>query len=245
MSVGHCASPRSSARFVLALLAILLSLCVSPIRSQELGGGVASKENLDLPFDAMGEEEEEEDAPEIVTFYGQQLEADGFFYIIDSSGSMRDSGELEVAKREIIRNISEFSDQVEFGIVFFNANISKYPPSGQPAQANPGMKSAASAWVQAYQGASGSCVQQGFTQLIQLANFASAKRKVMVYLGDGGGTCGGEEATYLRAALSSITAMNYQRIQINTIGFREPAQINTDFLKRLATANGGTYTKKL
>ena len=51
--------------------------------AQELGGGVALKENLDLPFNAVGKsgEEEEEEAPEIVVLYGQAFEGDGFVFL--------------------------------------------------------------------------------------------------------------------------------------------------------------------
>ena len=52
------------------------------------------KENLDLPFDALGEDEEEEEAPEVVNFYNTNLEGDGFFYVIDRSVSMQNAGEL-------------------------------------------------------------------------------------------------------------------------------------------------------
>src|SRR5262245_55553549 len=64
----------------------------------QTGSGSASggvKQNLDLPFDAAGEEEDEEDAPEIIVFYGQQYEGDGIFFSCDKSGSMREGGKWE------------------------------------------------------------------------------------------------------------------------------------------------------
>lgn len=212
-------------------------------RAQELGGGSgAVKENLDLPFDAIGESEEEEDAPEIVTFYGTQLEGDGLFYVVDKSGTMQDQGELDIAKRELVRNISEFSDRVQFGIVFFDANVSKFPSSGMPAEASPGMKASATSFVNAIPGGHGSCCQEGIVAALHMANLATAKRKVLVYLGDGGGTCqGADEANYLKQTLAAVTAQNFQRIQINTIGILQPGPINEDFMKRLAASNGGNY----
>jgi len=212
--------------------------------AQELAGTAATKENLDLPFDAIGDNEEEEDAPEIVTFYGQQMEGDGIFYVIDKSWSMRDSGELDIAKREVTRNVQEFSARVQFALVFFDATPVKYPAGGMPAEANPGMKSAAISFIQAVTGNSGSCCQQGLAQGLRFANMATSKRKVMVYVGDGGGTCqGADEATYLRQTLGSITSQNYQRIQINCIGVLNPSALGVDFMKRLAATNGGNYTR--
>ncbi len=226
---------------VLCALAFLTLLWVPATRGQDLGGGATTKENLDLPFDALGENEEEEDAPEIVSFYGQQLEGDGFFYVVDSSGSMRDSGELAVAKREIVKNITEFSDRVQFGVVFFNTSVSKFPGSGQPAEANPGQKSSALAWIQAHQGSSGSCCQAGLSAGLQLANACSAKRKVLSYVGDGGGTCGGDESQYLQQTLAAVSAQNFQRVQINCIGVLSYPQMNEDFMRKLSAQNGGTY----
>jgi Mg-chelatase subunit ChlD len=225
-----------------ALLCFLAG--ASTARAQELGGTAATKENLDLPFDAVGDSQEEEDAPEIVTFYGQQMEGDGIFYVIDRSGSMQDAGELAIAKREVVRNIQEFSSRVQFAVVFFASDVSKYPSSGMPAEANPGMKASAVSFVQALPGSHGSCCQQGLAAGLRFANMATSKRKVLIYVGDGGGTCqGADEATYLRQTLGSITSQNYQRVQINCIGVLNPSDLGVDFMKRLAATNGGTYTR--
>jgi len=227
---------------LLALLVLGLGAPRAAAQDLSLGGGV--KENLDLPYDAVGESEEDEDAPEIVTFYGTNLEGDGIFYVIDKSGSMQDSGELGIAKREVTRNINEFSTRVQFGIVFFDANVLKFPSSGQPAEANPGMKASGLSFVMSAPGGSGSCCQQGIAAGLQMANLATSKRKVLVYVGDGGGTChGADENLYLKQTLSAVTAQNYQRMQINCVGVLNPPPLNEDFMKRLCASNGGTYTK--
>ncbi len=214
---------------------------------QDLVGGAATKENLDLPFDALGENEEEEDVPEIVSFYGQQLEADGFFYVVDQSGSMLDSGELQVAKREVTRNITEFSDRVQFGVVFFGGSSVKFPSSGRSAEATPSQKSSAISWIQAQQrGSGGSCPQSGLSAALQMANACSSRRKAITYVGDGGGTCrasGQDEAQYLQQTLAAVSAQNFQRVQINCIGVLNYAQLNEDFMRKLAAQNGGTYVR--
>src|SRR5262245_35897717 len=94
------------------------------------------KENLDLPFDALGEDDAEEEAPEVVSFYNLHLEGEGFFYVIDKSGSM-DRLELPRAKQEVIKNIREFSDRVYFGIVFFDKDVTSFPAAARPAKADP------------------------------------------------------------------------------------------------------------
>jgi len=222
----------------LVFLTLLAPQCL--FAQGALAGG--TKENLDLPFDAIGENEEEEDAPEVVTFYGTQLEGDGFFYVIDKSGSMRDAGELEIAKREVIRNITEFSERVQFGVVLFDANVVKFPSSGQPADANPAMKASAIAFVTSTPSAGGSCCQAGLLAALRMSQQASARRKVITYVGDGGGTCqGANEQDYLKVTLATVTGQNYQRAVINTIGVL--SQIQEDFLRSLAAANGGTFTR--
>ena len=237
-----CALERWASR-IGGLAACLLLAASTSARAQDSAGGL-TKENLDLPYDALGEDEDEEEAPEVVSFYGQSLEGDGFFYSIDRSGSMQDSGELNLAKQEVTKNISEFSDRVQFGVVFFAADVLKFPPGGQPADATPSMKSAGISWVNSAQGSHGSCCQAGLVAGLQMANQASAKRKVLVYLGDGGGTCSGvDEGTYLSQTLAVVTSQNFQRITINTIGVLSYGQIQEKFLRNLASANGGTYTK--
>jgi Mg-chelatase subunit ChlD len=202
------------------------------------------KENLDLPFDALAEEEEEEDAPEVVSFYSTNLEGDGFFYVVDQSGSMLDSGELQRAKTELNKNIGEFSNRVEFGIIFFATNTVKFPGSGKPAEATEAMKQAAKGFVNAQGRGRGSCPMTGLMDGLRLANRGKARRKVLVYLGDGGGTCNGAgEADYLQKTVATITGQNYQRIKINTIGVVEVSSIGENFLRRLAASNGGSYTR--
>jgi len=220
---------------------VVLLLALSPSESVAQSG---IKENLDLPFDALGENEEEEDAPEVVNFYTITLEGDGFFYIIDRSGTMQDSGELQRAKAEVKKNISEFSDRVQFGVIFFSANIVKFPSNGQPAEADTAMKQSGKAFVDGTPGEYGTCGLKALQAALQMANQAKSHRKVIVYLSDGGGTCeGADESQYLNKCLSTTASMNFQRIKINTIGVLNLTALGEQFMRKLATMNGGTYTK--
>lgn len=220
----------------------LTASCVQ-VLAQDVGG-VGIKENLDLPFDALGESEDEEDAPENILFYGQTFEGDGFFFTVDHSWSMNDSGELAVAKREMIRNIQELSDRSQFSVTFFDSNMKEFPQSGRPVEANQGMKAAALGFINSIGRGSGSCCQKGFLSALRFANLATVKRKVVLYVGDGGGTCGGDEATYLRQTLAMVTQQNYQRVQVSTIGVLMQGRASQEqFLRNMAAANGGTYKR--
>ena len=219
------------------------------LQGQTLGGGIL-KANLDLPFDAglLNDDTEDEDAPEIITFYSQQYEGDGIFYTIDRSGTMQDRGELTIAKREIRRNIIELSGRVQFGIVFFDRGIMKFPGNGRPTEADAAMKSSALSWLQSVQGGGGSCCQQGLVEALKFANASSSARKVVLYVGDGGGTCaasGQGEDAYLQKTLAVVKSQNFQRAQVNAIGvLMQGRQRQEQFLKALAAGNGGTYVNK-
>jgi Mg-chelatase subunit ChlD len=238
--------PRLSAFSLSALFAACLA--VSPAFAQDLGG-LASKVNLDLPLGVdTSTLEDDENPPEVVSFYGQNLEGDGFFYAVDHSGSMNDSGELATAKREIIGNITQFSERTQFGVVFFDLGIKKYPSSGRPVEATAGGKSAALSFINGIGRGGGSCMMQGIRAALEIANLGTARRKVLVYVGDGGGTCsisGAGEDAYLKEMVATVTAANYQRLPINTIGVMMGSTRTTqeNYMKQLSAANGGSYRR--
>ena len=79
---------------------------------------------------------------------------------------------------------------------------------------------------------------------LKYANTSSASRKVVVYVGDGGGTCNGaNEQTYLNQTLSVVKSQNFQRAQINAVGVLDVSGIGENFLRSLASGNGGSYVK--
>jgi transcriptional accessory protein Tex/SPT6 len=78
---------------------------------------------------------------------------------------------------------------------------------------------------------------------LDLVKLSDAALDTIVYLGDGGGTCGGEgEAAYLQATLEQVTAANTERVRINCIGVGTASALSEQFLRDLASRNGGTYT---
>ncbi len=215
------------------------------VGAQTLAGG-ALKANLDLPFDAglLNDDGEDEDAPEIINFYSQQYEGDGIFYAIDRSGSMQNQGELLIAKNEVRKNIREFSNRVQFGIVFFDSGITKFPSSGRPTDASSSMKASATNWLMAIPGGRGSCCKEGLMEALKYANTSSSSRKVVVYVGDGGGTCQGQnETTYLTSTLAAVKSMNFQRAQVNSVGVLSINTLRENFLRNLASGNGGSYVR--
>ena len=235
-------SLRQRCASVAAVHAAWRSACVSVLASslalgQSLGEGphaAQSKANLDLPYEAKSRLE----------FYGEGFEGDGVVFVVDRSGSMQDSGELDIAKQEVARNITELSAQVEFAVVFFDANVMKWPSGGGPVQAKASQKASAIQWVLGIPGGSGSCVQQGMAAGVDFANKTTVERPVILYVGDGGGTCrGAPELTYLKATLASVASLSFRMARINTVGVLDIPRANADFLKALAAANHGMFVK--
>jgi Mg-chelatase subunit ChlD len=201
------------------------------------------KENLDLPFDAVGEKDDEISI-EHVEFYGVTLEGDTFFYVIDRSTTMQDRGELPRAKQEVLENLNAFDANVEFGIIFFDAQVVTFPTSGRPATADPAMKQSAKMFVVGTPPGIGTCGLQALQAALRMASQAKSARKVIVYLSDGGGTCmGADEAAYLKKTLATVSAQNHQRARIHTIGVLDLSPLGEEFMKKLAAGNGGSYTR--
>lgn len=247
--MGSCESfVRSRGHVVLVAAGLALSAGGRGTTGTALATGgkaAASKENLDLPYDAVGDTDGPGDQVVNISFLGQTFEGEAFFYVIDRSSTMEASGKLLDAKRQVLQNIAEFSEHVEFGIFFFDKSVSQYPQSGQPSEATPAARASATAWVQATEGGHGTCCQAALTAAIRMANRSSAKRKTIIYLSDGGGTCPGsdDEEAYLRQTISAVSAQNWQRVQVNTIGVLTIGPLQESFLRNLAATNGGSYTR--
>jgi Mg-chelatase subunit ChlD len=205
---------------------------------------LGTKGNLDMPHNAGMAVVEETEQPEIITFYSQQYEGDGIFYVIDKSGSMSTQGEFDIARSEVIKNIQQFSQRVEFGITFFSNNAVKFPNSSFPAAASPSAKKLAIGWIGSIEPIGTSCVKDGIEEAITFAMHSSAIRNVIIYVGDGGGTCrGGDEPSYLAKTLQFVRANNIRRAQINAIGIRVEDLMNDQFLRNLTIIGNGEYVK--
>ena len=165
----------------------------------------------------------------------------GFFFVIDRSGSSL-QGELQFSKRETIRAISEFPSTVVFAVIFSDLGVRDFPGGGNPARATPEVKEAAIAWISAVPSGSGSCPRGALLTALLYVDRSGAEENVITYLGDGGVTCRGQRPEeYVPRAIAIVTAANAGRARINVIAVGNNP--NEEFLKALAAANGGTYTR--
>ncbi|MBI4601145.1 MAG: VWA domain-containing protein [Planctomycetes bacterium] len=227
---------------VLAALAILVPVACLWLHGRTGKASDASlKASLDLPYDALGDGADEEDAPELVVFYGGEYEADAFFYCLDGSLSMAD-GEWQTLQRELVRNIREFRDWVEFGIVVFSQETRVIPRDKRPARATEAAKQAAIAEVLVLEPGSWTCALAGLAEVLKMARQSTAPRRAVIFMSDGKPACPGTDfVAYREQIFRDVQALNEDEIPIHAIGIGD--DVDESFLRRLAGTNRGTYRR--
>jgi hypothetical protein len=190
---------------------------------------------VDPTEDALGCEEA---CPPMIVYLERELRADGLFVIIDRSERMLVSGDLARIKTETERLIQDLPLGVEFGVIFFAANVIAFPGNRTPAESTDAMKASAVAFIRnTPPGSAGSCGLAALLEAMEFAKGARGRNPAILYVSDGGGTCSGEdEAAYAHRLLETVTAENAGLARIHTFscfGFG-------NFLEQLARRNGGT-----
>lgn len=205
------------------------------------------KANLDLPYDALGSSEEEEDAPELIFFYGDTYEADAVVFCLDESRSMRHHSRWEIQKREVARAIRDLHQEAEFGLVFYGANA--YSFRDTLTKADEGGKQAALAYVNSRQLSLGTCLGPGVVRSLRMLQRSSRKYRTVIVVSDGRPTVcpfvrgqGRDEALIQEILQQTVTANPGLQIRIHTIYVgtdNDPRAI--DFMRRLAERHNGTF----
>ena len=169
----------------------------------------------------------------------------GEFFVVDRSGSMQDSGELQIARREVIARLEQLSESDVFAIIFFDRALIRFPSAGNPIAATPENIALGTEWVLAVLGGSGGCPGPALLAGLELARRSDVDRDSVWYVSDGGGTCPGRsEQEYLAATLESVTRANEGLAEIHCIGIGVSERtIQDNFLRDLAQSNRGTYRR--
>lgn len=216
---------------------------VTAFRPGILGGETPAelKENLDLPYNAAGADEEEEADIETVVFYGATFEGDGFFFCIDTSLSMDDEA-WKTLCRELRRSLLGLSPHSEMGLVFFNETVVAFPANNEPAPATIDTKGRALLAIDEVKPGSGTCLKEGLSKILEMVKKSEAERKVVVLLSDGKPTCPGTDFVSYRADIFKIAREHAgEGTEIHTLGFGN--DLDESFLKRLAQENRGEYRR--
>jgi len=220
-------------------------MVVSVLLSLSTGGGAwliaASdgkpvKRPLDLPRGGQGYEEEEEDIPETITFYGGSYEGDGFFFCLDKSGSMMIGDAISEMKSEVTDAISELTEQSEFALVAFSTGWISWSP--RPKVGNTANRILSTAWVQSLEVGGSTHLATACIETIRLCNMSEKEHKQIILLSDGEPSSPGPDET-----LSSVTSANWRRTPIHTVYLG--CQIAAlQFMQQLAAANGGEFSQR-
>lgn len=196
-------------------------------------GAGGARRPLDLPSGGKGTDEDEEDAPETISFYGGEYEGDGFFWCLDKSCSMGWAGDLDQLKAEMRDSLDSLTVNSEFSIVAFSSGTTVFSQS--PKEANTGNVNAGKSWVQALSPDGATCLADAGVQCVNISNLSDKENKQVLILSDGEPNCPGPTES-----ISMITGANWQHTPINTIYISsDPGGVS--FMQALAAANGGTF----
>jgi hypothetical protein len=200
------------------------------------------KANLDLPFDAGGGEESDEESPETVVFYGEQYEGTGFFFCCEKVLGCDGGVAFRKMQKELLKSIGGLSDRSDLGLVFFDSTVQKFPESGKPLRAGPGTRETATQTILKVRPGHGCCPKAALIAALDFSSVSSAFRKVIIYIGEGWLQCGPDTPAQI---MEAVSGRNVGRIPIHVVGTSWGHDVNEQWLKRLAAENRGTYRRAL
>ncbi len=211
-------------------------------------GEESLKANLDLPFDAAGSsEKEEENAPDIIVFYGSVYEADAVVFCLDESLSMRNANRWELQRKEASRAISELDERSEMGIVFYGQNAYSFRESLVTATTT--NKAAALSFVNSRNLTLGTCLGPGVIKSLEMLQRSTNKYRSVIVAGDGRPTVcpyvrgrGQDEQLFNEIFQKTLSANPGAQIRVHTIYVgtdNDPKAIS--FMRRLAEIHNGTF----
>jgi hypothetical protein len=182
------------------------------------------------------------ECPPVLEYFGIEFQAGFVGFVIDRSGSQADRGELTRTKSVTIATIGTLPDGVQFGLSFVAGNRLTFPQDGAPATASPETRAAAIDFIESISGGVGQCATPGFLDVIEMAHGATTRAKEIFYVGDGSGTCPGQdEVFYLTEMERIVTAANDGFARIDTITTLPTGSLQMSHLQQLASENGGSY----
>jgi hypothetical protein len=221
-------------------LSVSLAYSAAPAPAAE-GGGPATKENLDLPYDAIGDDGDDGVDTIEITFFSDPYEGDAFFFCCDRSGTMNDGAKFARLQREVVKSIGLLTPETQFAVVFFDSQVESIPATGRPLSGTPAEKALATAAVLAARPGYGTCAKPALVATLDFARRSTARRKVIIFLSDGQNTCNGQDpATYGVQILAEVDRRNVERVRIDTIVLQPTSTSGEEFLQALAARNRGT-----
>lgn len=211
-------------------------------------GALPLKANLDLPFDAAGSDERDEEAPEVIFFYGGVYEASAVVFCLDESKSMRKHSRWDLQKREVTRAVFDLTERAELGLVLYSREVAAFRE--KLVTASQGNKAAVVSFMNSRQLKGGTCVGQGTIKSLQLLRPSQSEYRAVIVAGDGrptarcGGSSGGsrDAAFYQRLLDQTVSANPGLEVRVHTIFVGTASDTDAmNFMRQLAQRHRGTF----
>lgn len=197
---------------------------------------------LDLPAGLVrASEEEEEDSPETILFFGSEIEGDAFFWTFPIYGFCGDLTVYQSIREEINAALSQLSRRSLMSLVGYNSQ--SYVWSYQAKKANEANKASAMAWMQTLVPVEAHCLLEASVTTLNISQAARGRAKQLVVMGARTPYCGSEGgAAYAETCLTTITSSNYENSRLSTVYFTSTFYSGEqDFYVDLASMNSGSF----
>lgn len=224
------------------LLPILGIAAFNAAVAEEPNSGV--KKPLDLPAGKAGTSEEEEDAPETISFWGSELEGDAFFWCFPAYSFCGDTSVFGTIKDEIAAGVNQLSRRVKFDLVAYNDQT--YVWQRRSVYATPSNKAGAIGWMDTLGTKESECLLDAGLTTIAICNATKKPNRVMIFMGGNAPACstsGSSGSTYATQCLNEITGANVRRVPINTVYVADVYTTGQQFWRDLAAANNGSFSE--
>ena len=153
-------------------------------------------------------------------------------FVLDTSGSMKDSNKIEQAKKALEFCIRSLRKEDRFNLITFSADVR--PFKGGLQEVTPAIQDEAVKWVKDIEARGGTNIDEALQNALGMVD-ASAKRPCMVvFLTDGMPTVGEQNPETI---LKNIAQKNSASTRIFTFGVGY--DVNTHLLDKIAEANKG------
>lgn len=250
------------------LMTLTLALFLLSITFHSITGQPPDRSHrpLDLPSGGGSSDEDSEDHPELIHFFGEEYEGDAFFWCLDRSGLTKfikcppsnhcnpspspPCGEILLPEslesiyelqEEFSLALSSLSSSAEFGVVVFSNEVLAWREI--PMQADSLNKLSAINWVTGVMWGLESCIGPAMLKTINLANQSNRQLKQIFLYADREPYCDGDRKG--EESLKQITQANWKSIPIHTIYRFPDVQLEDDdgyrFMEQLAVSNKGTF----
>ena len=223
-------------------LLLLVAVLVVPGFMFSVSAG-SSSTPLDLPAQGLSQDEDDEDAPETITFYGSEMEGENFFFCFPAYSFCGVFETFISIKEEVAFAVQQMSPRVRFSAVAYNTET--YVWQWKLKRGTMANKASCIAWMDVLTTAGYECLlDAGLTSLQILNQDRRSRKAVLVCLGGNKPTCQSGGVGYPEECLTGITGANTRRHRINTVYIDDFYAGHAGFWQELAAANNGTSQTK-